>query len=132
MYMSRDVLNTRVTLGSSFWHPAMSGWPTLCSADDFTLYSASPAATRWLARTTVLIGSRVSSRLRFGMASEVWYVPMRPISASRARNLANVGDWVAGRTRSVLIRHQIAVTLRRVMSALQPWRLLIASVARLQ
>ena len=44
-------------------------------------------STRWLLSTTELIGMRFSSLFRFGMTNGVSYVPMRPVSASRARNL---------------------------------------------
>ena len=45
------------------------------------------ARKRWLLKTTELMGSRFSSLIKFGITNGVWYVPMRPVSESRARNL---------------------------------------------
>ncbi len=49
-------------------------------------YATLVRGLRWLPRTTELMGSRGPSSSRSGTTNDVWYVPILPVSAFRARN----------------------------------------------
>ncbi len=61
-----------------------------CAAPFCTVWSAAFIGTRWLLRTTELIGRRSSSRIKLGTVNAAWYVPIRPVVGVARQDLDDV------------------------------------------